>query len=100
MAHARDISTRQKAELFVGGLPDHIRVDVEMLDPGDLQTAMYLARAFERRAEAMAVPTQRGVRPPQRSGPSARVLAGGATLAAAAGPTVSAPSGSVTATPA
>ncbi|XP_066396144.1 uncharacterized protein [Miscanthus floridulus] len=27
LAHARDISTRQKAELFVGGLPDHLRVD-------------------------------------------------------------------------
>ena len=36
LAHARDISTRQKAELFVGGLPDHIHVDVEMRDPGDL----------------------------------------------------------------
>ena len=36
LAHARNISTRQKAELFVGGLPDHIRVDVEMRDPGDL----------------------------------------------------------------
>jgi len=36
LAHAWDISTRQKAELFVGGLPDHIRADVEMHDPGDL----------------------------------------------------------------
>jgi len=57
LAHARDISTRQKAELFVGGLSDHIGVDVEMRDPGDLQTAMYFARAFERHSEAMAVPT-------------------------------------------
>ena len=30
---ARDVSTRQRAELFVGGLPDHILVDVEMRDP-------------------------------------------------------------------
>ncbi|XP_066384619.1 uncharacterized protein [Miscanthus floridulus] len=51
--HARDVSARQRAELFVGGLPDHIRVDVEMRDPPDLQTAMYYARAFERRAAAM-----------------------------------------------
>ena len=61
---------------------------------------MYLARAFERHAEAMAVPAQRGVRPPQRSGPSTRVPAGGATPAAAAATTVSAPSGSGAATPA
>ena len=36
LAHSRDISTRQKAELFVGGLPEHIRVDVAMRDPLDL----------------------------------------------------------------
>ena len=41
LCHARDISTKQKAELYVGGLPEHIRVDVEMRDPPDLQTAMY-----------------------------------------------------------
>ena len=43
----------QWAELFVGGLLDHIRVDVEMKGPQDLQTAMYYARAFERRAVAI-----------------------------------------------
>jgi len=64
LAHTQDISTRQKAELFVGGLPNHIRVDVEMHDPSDLQTAMYLARAFERKALALAAPAQRGARPP------------------------------------
>jgi hypothetical protein len=37
----------------VGGLPDHIRVDVAMRAPQDLPTAMYLARAFELRANAM-----------------------------------------------
>ena len=34
--HAQDISTHQRAELFIGGLLDHIRVDVEMRDPLDL----------------------------------------------------------------
>jgi hypothetical protein len=53
LCHARDLNPRQKAELFVGGLPEHIQVDVEMHHPPDLQTAMYLARAFERRAAAM-----------------------------------------------
>ena len=28
--HAPGVTARQRAELFVGGLPDHIRVDVEM----------------------------------------------------------------------
>ena len=39
--HAQNLSSRQRAELFVGGLPDHIRVDVELRNPQDLQTAMY-----------------------------------------------------------
>jgi hypothetical protein len=51
--HARNLDNLQKAELFDGGLPDHIRVDVAMRAPQDLPTAMYLARAFELRANAM-----------------------------------------------
>ena len=31
--HAQNLSSHQRAELFVGGLPDHIRVDVELRDP-------------------------------------------------------------------
>ena len=56
LCHSRNISGPQKAELFVGGLPEHIKVDVELRDPQNLQTAMYLARAFERRAAAVAPP--------------------------------------------
>ena len=48
--HAPGVTALQRAELFIGGLPDHIRVDVEMKGPQDLQTAMYYARAFEQRA--------------------------------------------------
>ena len=48
-AHAGRLSSGQKAKLFTGGLPDHIRVDVELHDPQDLQRAMHLARAYERR---------------------------------------------------
>jgi hypothetical protein len=68
-----DLGPRQKAKLFVGGLPEHIRVDVEMRHPPDLQMAMYYARAFERRAatyQALSAPPQRGPRPSSRSNPS------------------------------
>ena len=51
--HAPGVTARQRAELFVGGLPDHIRLDVEMRDPQDLQTAMYYACAYEQHANAM-----------------------------------------------
>jgi hypothetical protein len=54
LCHARNLDPVQKAELFVGGLPDHIRVDVELRAPQDLSTAVYLARAFELRAAAVA----------------------------------------------
>lgn len=63
--HASGVTARQRAELFVGGLPDHIRVDVEMRGPQDLQTAMYYARAFERRAVAIQqAPPPRAAGPP------------------------------------
>jgi len=69
LCHARNLSAPQKAELFVGGLPEHIKVDVELREPQDLQTAMHLARAFERRAHAtMPATGQRGAWPPQRPG--------------------------------
>ena len=45
MAHAGRLSPYQQAQLFTGGLPDHIRVDVELHDPQDLQRAMRLSRA-------------------------------------------------------
>jgi hypothetical protein len=51
--HAPGVTARQCTELFVGGLPDHIHVDMEMRDPQDLQSAMYYARAYEQRALAM-----------------------------------------------
>ena len=45
-------NARQKAQLYVGGLPEHIRVHVEMHHPPDLQTAMYYARAYKHRTAA------------------------------------------------
>uniref|UniRef100_M8B4J0 DNA excision repair protein ERCC-6-like protein n=1 Tax=Aegilops tauschii TaxID=37682 RepID=M8B4J0_AEGTA len=35
------VTAQQRADLFVGELPDHIRVDVELRGPQDLQTAMF-----------------------------------------------------------
>jgi len=60
---------QQRADLFFGVLPDHIRVDVELQGPRHLQTAMHYASAYERRAQAMqqATPGRGGrqhVRPP------------------------------------
>jgi hypothetical protein len=60
LCHAQNLDAVLKAELFVGGLPDHIRVDVELWAPQDLPTAMHLARAFELRASAVA-----SLRPPE-----------------------------------
>ena len=70
--HASGVTALQRAELFVGGLPDHIRVDVELKGPQDLQTAMYYARAFEQRAQALTRPSvPRGGRQLPRPSPAA-----------------------------
>ena len=44
--HASGVTAQQRADLFVGGLPDHLHVDVELRGPQDLQTAMYYAPPF------------------------------------------------------
>jgi hypothetical protein len=46
--HAGTLSVLQKAQLFTGGLPDHIRIDVELHEPSNLQHAMRLVHAYER----------------------------------------------------
>jgi hypothetical protein len=58
--------THQLAQLFTAGLPWHLQVDVKLCVPGDLQQAMALARAYERRQQGS------NGRVPQ---PSTRVLA-------------------------
>ena len=75
MAHAGRLSPYQQAQLFTGGLPDHIRVDVELHDPQDLQRAMRLARAYERRntPAPLALPVPSG-RPPRRNAGTAPAL--------------------------
>ena len=86
--HASGVTAQQRADLFVGGLPDHIRVDVELRGPQDLQSAMYYARAFERCAVAIQQesPSQTaGSLPGPDSVQSRPVQASGAPLAVTAG---------------
>jgi hypothetical protein len=80
VCHTDDLLPHQKADLFIGGLPDHFRVDVELRQQNDLQTAMYLARAYERRAAASQLlsaprlpgaPTRFLLPPPARAPPLA-----------------------------
>jgi hypothetical protein len=64
MAHAGRLLPLQQAQLFTGGLPEHVRVDVELHDPQDLHRAMRLARAYERRNTApLALPVPPGQSP-------------------------------------
>jgi hypothetical protein len=54
MAHAGYLTPEQQVRLFTGGLPEAIRIDVELQVPQDLQRAMALARAYEQRSHALA----------------------------------------------
>ena len=61
--HTGDLSSLQRARLVTGGLPEDICVNVELQDSKDLQHAMRLALAYERR-NAVLLSTLLG---PQRS---------------------------------
>jgi hypothetical protein len=50
------LSPTHQMNLFTTGLGEPMTSDVEMQRPADLQAAMSLARAFERRATAVAIP--------------------------------------------
>jgi hypothetical protein len=51
LCHAEPVPPpHQQVQLFIIGLPGRLRMDVELRAPGDLQQAMALARAYERRA--------------------------------------------------
>jgi hypothetical protein len=63
MAHVGYLSQEQQVQLFTGGLPDAIHINVELQAPQDLQRAMALARAYERWSSAM-VAAAGGGRPP------------------------------------
>jgi hypothetical protein len=53
LAHAGYLTPEHQARLFSSSLPDSIRI-VELQAPQDLQRAMALARAYERRAATFA----------------------------------------------
>lgn len=55
MAHAGPLSPLQHAQLFTGGLPEAIRIEVELHAPQELQRAMVLARAYEHKSAALTV---------------------------------------------
>jgi len=78
MAHAGYLAPAQQVQLFTGGLPDPLRTDVELQAPPDLQRAMALARAYERRATTAPAPQGR----PPRSSPTTPLVS--ATTSAAA----------------
>jgi hypothetical protein len=48
----RSHSRRARVQLFATGLPERLCIDVELCAPADLQQAIALARAYERRAQA------------------------------------------------
>lgn len=54
MAHAGYMSPTQQVQLFTGGLPEAIKLDVELHAPQDLQSAMALVRGYERSVMATA----------------------------------------------
>lgn len=47
MAHGVRLTSYRQAQLFTGGLLDHIHINVELHNLQDLQRTMSLARAFE-----------------------------------------------------
>jgi hypothetical protein len=80
VCHTDNLLPHQKADLCIGGLPDHIRVDVELRQLNDLQMTIYLARAYERCVAASQLlsalrpsraPTRFPLPPPARAPPLA-----------------------------
>jgi hypothetical protein len=53
LAQTTPLSQEQQVLLFTVGLPDHIKIDVELMAPQDFNQALNLARAYERRSQAL-----------------------------------------------
>lgn len=49
LCHAESLTPAQQVQLFTSGLMEPVRTDVELQNPGSLQLAMALARAYEKR---------------------------------------------------
>jgi hypothetical protein len=82
------LSQEQKVQLFIAGLSERIKIDVELMAPRDLNLTLSLARAYERRTQALDThPTPNSnkhqQRPPQH--PSVPVPAPQPAITAALG---------------
>jgi hypothetical protein len=65
VCHNPNLFPQQKVDLFMGGQPKHICVEVELQAPQDLQTAIHLVRAFEHRvATTLPALAPQAARPP------------------------------------
>lgn len=74
MAHAGYLTPAQQVMLFTGRLSEALKVDVELHSPPDLQRAMSLARAYERRANALGMS-----RPPRPLGKTTQYIGSSST---------------------
>jgi hypothetical protein len=71
LCHCEGLSPQHQMNLFIAGLGEPMSSDVEMQRPADLQAAMSLTQAFERRAgAASAVSSLTGGRSTSRTRPS------------------------------
>jgi hypothetical protein len=70
LAQTAPLSQEQKVHLFTAGLPERIKIDVELMAPRDTNHALSLARAYERRSQALdhqpTSTTNKTMRQPQR----------------------------------
>jgi hypothetical protein len=55
LAQTAPLSQEQQVQSFIEGLPDRIKIDVELMAPRDLNQALSLARAYERRSKALDI---------------------------------------------
>ena len=70
LCHTSPLAPDQQVQLFTAGLPERIKIDVELMNPQNLQQASRLARAYERRSQVIdsAQQPQQTGRAPRPSG--------------------------------
>jgi hypothetical protein len=56
------LGEKHQVQLFIAGLAEDIQYDVQILEPSDLEKAMSLARAYEKKNNRTGVSSQRGTR--------------------------------------
>jgi hypothetical protein len=69
LGHITPLTQEQRVRLFTADLLEHIKIDVELMAPKDLNHALSLAQAYERRYQALdnyqTAPPFKGMRPQQ-----------------------------------